>query len=136
RIDSVGDIDDRRAVAQPHDGVLAVVIAVDEAPYVRGRRGTARELRERNLRLEIEVAARELARHALHAWRGRGLCLLQRRAARQRDLIALRGSHARGPVETPDGERIAIPSVDADDDRLHFERPRFVVVISFAVAAR
>ena len=32
RVRGVRDFHDRRAVAQPHDGVLAIVVEIDEAP--------------------------------------------------------------------------------------------------------
>ena len=135
RVDGVRHFDDGRAVAQAEDGVLAVVVQVHEAPNIRRGDGPARELRERNLRLKVEVAARERAGHALRARGRRGAHGLERRPV-ERDDTALGCRNALGPVEAAHGERVLIARVDAGHDRAHLQRARFEKVIELVVAAR
>ena len=135
RVDGVRHFDDGRAVAQADDGVLAVVVQVHEAPNVRRGDGPARELRERNLRLKVEVAARERAGHALRARGRRGAHGLERRPV-ERDDTALGCRNALGPVEAAHGEGVLIARVDAGHDRAHLQRARFEKVIELVVTAR
>ena len=90
---------------------------------------------QRDLRLEVDVAAGKLPREALHAVRGGDRGRLQRgRRAVVHDSL-LRGSKVRRPLEAEVHHRLAIARIDADQDRRIRLRIPFLEMPAGLVAA-